>query len=195
MTTKIVVHSRETKVEGVFSLKLSSGGRGNMVAAASAMSSTPLISRDLHLPAPGSVTVLSGGLWPRMPGQITSPRANIVFSAYLGCTRRVTAILDITWMDKEEDDFCTPHKLFNRFSMCTLPSTTTTQTKMEAGADDSDIRQDLHHSSVVGDHIYNSFMFVVFMHFSLYYWFCIDFVIVTDIVIVHSYRPSDVFPQ
>ena len=80
-------------------------------------------------------------------------------------------------MDKEEDDFCTPHKLFNRFSMCTLPSTTTTQTKMEAGADDSDIRQDLHHSSVVGDHIYNSFMFVVFMHFSLYYWFCIDFVI------------------
>ena len=66
---------------------------------------------------------------------------------------------------------------------------------MEAGADDSDIRQDLHHSSVVGDHIYNSFMFVVFMHFSLYYWFCIDFVIVTDIVIVHSYRPSDVFPQ
>jgi len=78
-------------------------------------------------------------------------------------------ILDITRMDKEEDDFCTPHKLFNRFSMCTLPSTTTTQTKMEAGADDSDIRQDLHHSSVVGDHIYNSFMFVVFMHFSLYY--------------------------
>ena len=78
-------------------------------------------------------------------------------------------VLDITRMDKEEDDFCTPHKLFNRFSMCTLPSTTTTQTKMEAGADDSDIRQDLHHSSVIGDHIYNSFMFVVFMHFSLYY--------------------------
>ena len=111
------------------------------------------------------------------------------------CVFNLIYILDITWMDKEEDDFCTPHKLFNRFSMCTLPSTTTTQTKMEAGADDSDIRQDLHHSSVVGDHIYNSFMFVVFMHFSLYYWFCIDFVIVTDIVIVHSYRPSDVFPQ
>ena len=78
-------------------------------------------------------------------------------------------ILDVMQMDEEEDDLCTPHKLFNLFSMCTLPSTTTTQTKMEAGADDSNIRQDLHHSSVVGDHIYNSFMFVVFMHFSLYY--------------------------
>ena len=77
--------------------------------------------------------------------------------------------INVMRMDEEEDDLCTPHKLFNLFSMCTLPSTTTTQTKMEAGADDSDIRQDLHHSSVVGDHIYNSFMFVVFMHFSLYY--------------------------
>ena len=46
-------------------------------------------------------------------------------------------ILDVMRMDEEEDDFCTPHKLFNLFSMCTLPSTTTTQTKMEAGADDS----------------------------------------------------------
>ena len=44
-------------------------------------------------------------------------------------------------------------------------------------ADESSVRQDLHHSSVVGDHIHNSFMFVVFMHFSLYYWICIDFVI------------------
>ena len=46
-------------------------------------------------------------------------------------------ILDVMRMDEEEDDLCTPHKLFNLFSMCTLPSTTTTQTKMEAGADDS----------------------------------------------------------
>ena len=44
-------------------------------------------------------------------------------------------------------------------------------------ADDSSVRQDLHHSSVVGDHIHTSFMFVVFMHFSLYYWIYIDFVI------------------
>ena len=72
-------------------------------------------------------------------------------------------ILDIMRMDEEEDDLCTPHKLFNLFSMCTLPSTTT-QTKMEA--DESSVRQVLHHSSVVGDHIHISFMFVVFMHFS-----------------------------
>ena len=75
-------------------------------------------------------------------------------------------LLDVMRMDEEEDDLCTPHKLFNLFSMCTLPSTTT-QTKMEA--DESSVRQVLHHSSVVGDHIHTSFMFVVFMHFSLYY--------------------------
>ena len=59
-------------------------------------------------------------------------------------------LLDLMRMDEEEDDLCTPHKLFNLFSMCTLPSTTT-QTKMEA--DESSVRQVLHHSSVVGDHI------------------------------------------
>ena len=83
-------------------------------------------------------------------------------------------ILDVMRMDEEEDDLCTPHKLFNLFSMCTLPSTTTTQTKMEAGADDSNIRQDLHHSSVVGDHIYNSFMFVVLCIFP----YIIEFVLI-----------------
>ena len=46
-------------------------------------------------------------------------------------------ILDVMRMDEEEDDLCTPHKLFNLFSMCTLPSTTT-QTKMEA--DESSVR-------------------------------------------------------
>ena len=102
-------------------------------------------------------------------------------------------LLDIMRMDEEEDDLCTPHKLFNLFSMCTLPSTTTTQTKMETGS--RWIECPPSSTSFFSGWWSYSYLIYVCCFYAFFpillklYWFC-D--LLQIIVIVHSYRPSDV---
>ena len=69
-------------------------------------------------------------------------------------------------MDEEEDDLVllTNHKLFPTFSQCVHHLQQ--QHKQRWKPMNQVSAQVQHHSSVVGDHIHISFMFVVFMHFS-----------------------------